>query len=274
MKRSVVVTGAGRGIGRAIVERLIADGWVVVGIEWDAATAAEVETLPGIGASIAGDAADRDVLADAAARATALAPLGGWVSNAAVIRMGTLHAPVPAEVDETIRVNLMGPFWGASQAVRTFLDQGTPGSIVTISSIHARAAFNGFAAYDVAKGGVSALTRYLASEYGPFGIRANAIEPGGIRTVMNATAVAAAPDPARAAREMAAIHPLGRMGEPAEIAAVCAFLLSDDASFVSGESIAVDGGSTARCWPYGPAPDLADRLPADHPARLSPLDPG
>ena len=120
--------------------------------------------------------------------------------------MGTLHDPVPAEVDETIRVNLMGPFWGASQAVRTFLAQGTPGSIVTISSIHARAAFNGFAAYDVAKGGVSALTRYLASEYGPFGIRANAIEPGGIRTAMNAAAIAAAPDPAHAAREMAALH--------------------------------------------------------------------
>ena len=273
MRRSVVVTGAGRGIGRAIAERLIRDGWAVVALEWDAALCAELRALPGIGDVLAGDASDRAVLAESADRATALAPLGGWVSNAAVIRMGTLHDPVPAEVDETIRVNLMGPFWGASQAVRTFLAQGTPGSIVTISSIHARAAFNGFAAYDVAKGGVSALTRYLASEYGPFGIRANAIEPGGIRTAMNAAAIAAAPDPAHAAREMAALHPLGRLGEPAEIAAVAAFLLSDEASFVSGESIAVDGASTARCWPYAPAPDLIGRLPAGHPARFSPLEP-
>ena len=273
MTRSVVVTGAGRGIGRAIAERLVTDGWVVVGLEWDPATAADLAAHPGIAEVLTGDAADRDVLAEAAARATAHAPLGGWVSNAAVIRFGNLHDPVPAEVDETIRVNLMGPFWGASQAVRTFLDQRSPGSIVTISSIHARAAFNGYAAYDVAKGGVSALTRYLASEYGPFGIRANAIEPGGIRTAMNAAAIAASPDPAHAAREMAAIHPLGRMGEPREIAAVAAFLLSDEASFVSGESIAVDGASTTRCWPYAPAADLLDRLPADHPARHSPVDP-
>lgn len=267
MSRSVVVTGAGRGIGRAIAERLVADGWAVVAIEWDPALAADLRAVPGIGPVVTGDAADRALLADAAARATALAPLGGWVSNAAVIRMGTLHDPVAADVDETIRVNLMGPFWGASQAVRTFLAQGSPGSIVTISSIHARAAFNGFAAYDVAKGGVSALTRYLASEYGPFGIRANAIEPGAIRTEMNAHAIAAAPDPAQAAREMAALAPLGRIGAPAEIAAVCAFLLSDEASFVSGESIAVDGAATARCWPHEPAPDLLERLPAGHPAR-------
>jgi glucose 1-dehydrogenase len=267
MSRSVVVTGAGRGIGRAIVERLIGDGWAVVGIEWDPAGAAAVAALPGIAGSIAGDASDRAVLEEATAGATRHAPLGGWVSNAAVIRMGTIHDPVPAEVDETIRVNLMGPFWGASQAVRTFLDQRSPGSIVTISSIHARAAFNGYAAYDVAKGGVSALTRYLASEYGPFGIRANAIEPGAIRTEMNATAIAASPDPVRAAREMAALAPMGRVGAPREIAAVCAFLLSDDASFVSGESIAVDGAASARCWPYPPAEDLIDRLPDDHPAR-------
>lgn len=265
--RSVVVTGAGRGIGRAIAERLAADGWAVVGVEWDAVSAAELRAVPGVVDVLAADASDRAVLAEAAARATAHAPLGGWVSNAAVIRLGNLHDPVPAEVEETIRVNLMGPYWGASQAVRTFLDQRSPGAIVTISSIHARSAFSGFAAYDVAKGGISALTRYLAVEYGPFGIRANAIEPGGIRTAMNAAAIAGAPDPVRSARDNAALHPLGRMGEPREIAAVTAFLLSDEASFVSGESIAVDGASTARCWPWDPAPDLADHLPEGYPTR-------
>jgi NAD(P)-dependent dehydrogenase (short-subunit alcohol dehydrogenase family) len=254
--RSVVVTGCGMGLGRAILERLTADGWVTVGIEWDADRAADARALPGVGDVIAGDAADRAVLARTSARARELAPLGGWVNNAAIGRMGTLHAPVPTDVDETIRVNLMGPYWGCSEAVRAFLDQGSPGAIVNISSIHARAAFNGFAAYDVAKGGISALTRYVAVEYGPAGIRCNAIEPGAIRTAMNQSVIDRSPDPGKAAHEMAALHPLGRMGEPPEIGAVAAFLLSDDASFLSGECIAVDGAATARCYPYDPDPAI------------------
>lgn len=257
MERSVVITGCGTGLGRAILERLAADGWAVVGIEWDAERAADARGVAGVADVLHGDAADREVLARASARATAVAPLTGWVNNAAIARMGTLHAPVPEEVDETIRVNLMGAYWGCSEAVRTFLAQGTPGAIVNISSIHARAAFNGFAAYDVAKGGVNALTRYVAVEYGPAAIRCNAIEPGAIRTPMNQSVIDRSPDPAKAAWEMAALHPLGRMGEPREIGAVTAFLLSDEASFLSGECIAVDGAASARCFPYDPDPAVA-----------------
>ena len=253
---SVVVTGCGTGLGRAIFERLAADGWVTVGIEWDAERAADARGVPGAVDVLVGDAADRDVLAGAAARAQALAPLGGWVNNAAIARMGNLHDPVVADVDETIRVNLMGAYWGCSEAVRAFLAQRTPGAIVNISSIHARAAFNGFAAYDVAKGGVNALTRYVAVEYGPAGIRCNAIEPGAFRTAMNQSVIDRSPDPAKAEWEMSALHPLGRMGEPREIGAVAAFLLSDEASFLSGECIAVDGAATARCYPYDPDPTI------------------
>lgn len=257
MERSVVITGCGTGLGRAILERLAADGWRVVGIEWDAERAADARGVAGVADVLHGDAADRAVLARASARATAVAPLAGWVNNAAIARMGTLHDPVPDEVDETIRVNLMGAYWGCSEAVRTFLVQGTPGAIVNISSIHARAAFNGFAAYDVAKGGVNALTRYVAVEYGPAAIRCNAIEPGAIRTPMNQSVIDRSPDPAKAAWEMAALHPLGRMGEPREIGAVAAFLLSEEASFLSGECIAVDGAASARCFPYDPDPAVA-----------------
>ena len=174
--------------------------------------------MPGAGDVLLGDAADRDLLAQAAGRATGLAPLGGWVNNAAVVRMGTLHHPRPEEVDETIRVNLMGAYWGAAEAVQTYLRQRTPGAIVNISSIHARAAFSGFAAYDVAKGGVNALTRYIAVEYGPAGIRANAIEPGAIRTSMNQSVIDASPEfrgvPRMTWRRST---PWGRMGEPREI---------------------------------------------------------
>lgn len=256
MARSVVVTGCGTGLGRAIFERLVGDGWAVVGIEWDAERAADARGVRGSGDVLVGDAADRAVLSAAADRAARLAPLGGWVNNAAIVRMGTLHDPVPAEVDETIRVNLMGAYWGCSEAVRRFLAQRSPGAIVNISSIHARAAFNGFAAYDVAKGGVNALTRYVAVEYGPAGIRCNAIEPGAFRTPMNQSVIDRAPDPARAERDMAMLHPLGRMGEPHEIGTVAGFLLSDAASFLSGECIAVDGAATARCYPYDPDPTI------------------
>ena len=96
----------------------------------------------------------------------------------------------------------------------------------------------------------------IAVEYGPVGIRANSIEPGAIRTPLMQRVIDAATDPVRSEYDMAALHPLRRVGEPHEIAAVAAFLLSSDASFLTGECIAVDGGATARCYPYDPAPDL------------------
>lgn len=257
MSNSVVVTGCGAGIGRAIFERMIADGWAVVGLERDEKLARDAARAgSGRVDVLVGDASERTDLSRAAARAGELAPLGGWVNNAAVAVSGNLHDPVEAEVDAVIRLNLMGYYWGASEAIRRFIDQRSLGAILNISSIHARSAFNGWAAYDTAKGGVNALTRYIAVEYGSVGIRANAIEPGAIRTPLMQRVIDESPDRERAEYDMAALHPLGRVGEPDEIAAVAAFLLSSEASFLTGECIAVDGGATARCYPYAPAPDL------------------
>ena len=106
------------------------------------------------------------------------------------------------------------------------------------------------AAYDISKAGVDALTRYVAVEYGPVGIRANAIAPGGVRTPLYERFVAESADPERADSESAYAHPLRRIAQPREIAAVASFLVSDEASFVSGQSIAVDGGLTARCMDF------------------------
>ncbi len=257
MSQSVVVTGCGTGIGRAVFDRLIADGWAVVGLERDEKLAQDAaQAGSGQVDVLVGDAASRTELARAAARALELAPLGGWVNNAAMAVAGTLHDPVEAEVDALIRLNLMGYYWGASEAIRRFVDQRSPGAIVNISSIHGRSAFPGWAAYDTAKGGVNALTRYIAVEYGPVGIRANAIEPGAIRTPLMQRVIDAAADPVQSEYEMSALHPLRRVGEPREIAAVAAFLLSSEASFLTGECIAVDGGATARCYPYAQSPDL------------------
>ena len=167
-----------------------------------------------------------------------------------------MHEPNLEEVDRLFDVNLFAVYWGCSTAVRSFIADKISGSIVNISSIHGRSAFNGWAAYDAAKGGVDALTRYLCVEYGPLGIRANAIAPGAIRTEMLVKVISESNDPVKAEIDMAMIHPLERLGEPHEIAEVTAFLLSDKASFITGQSIAVDGGATARCYRYDSSEDI------------------
>lgn len=255
--RSVVVTGAGAGIGLAIAQRLDHDGYYVVGIERDAATAASAGAFFSSGGQVlAGDVTDRGVLAKARAAAEAAGDLVGWVNNAGIALSGNLHNPVERDVDSVFAVNLLGVYWGCAEAIQSFIATGIAGSIVNISSIHGRAAFNGWAAYDTAKGGVDSLTRYISVEYGPLGIRANSVAPGAIRTDLVTRVIAEAEDPVRAEQEMSEIHPMERLGEPAEIAAVVAFLLSDEASFVSGESIAVDGAATARAFRYEPSAEI------------------
>jgi NAD(P)-dependent dehydrogenase (short-subunit alcohol dehydrogenase family) len=251
MTSSVVVTGSGKGIGRAIALRLAEDGYYVVGLEVDEASAREVsEQLADRGEVHVGDAAEREDLEQAAALAVQGAPLGAWVNNAGLAISGTLHSPDATEVERLFAVNLMGYFWGSSVAIRHFLAQRSPGAIVNISSIHSRAAFPGWAAYDTAKGGIDALTRYIAVEYGLAGIRANAISPGAIRTPLMQGVLDESPDPEAAERDFGALHPLARLGEPEEIASAAAFLLSKEASFITGENIAVDGGATARCYAF------------------------
>ena len=244
-----VVTGCGSGIGRSIFDTLLANGWSVVGIELaeEAAKLAAEHAGPH-GAVIVGDVADRTMLQEAADRASSFGTLLGWVNNAALALSGNLHEPNVAEVERVFSVNLMAYFWGCSVAIRSFLASGVPGRIVNVSSIHSTHAFAGWAAYDAAKGGIDALTRYAAVEYGPANIRVNAVAPGAIRTALLQQVIDDADDPVGFAQEMASLHPLNRLGETTEIASAVAYLLSDDSSFVSGQVLAVDGASTARCY--------------------------
>jgi NAD(P)-dependent dehydrogenase (short-subunit alcohol dehydrogenase family) len=252
-EKSVVVTGCGSGIGRAIALRLASDGWSVVGIELNEEGArSAAEELGRNHHVVSGDASERSVLATARKQAEDLAPLKGWVNNVGIALMGNLHEPNEPEVEKIMKVNLMSHFWGSSEAITTWVRQRKTGAIVNVSSVHGRSAFNMWAAYDVAKAGIDALTRYIAVEYGPVGIRANAVAPGAIRTPLVSQVIRESPDPVVAEREMSIQHPLERIGEPEEVAAAAAWLLSDEASFVTGQSLAVDGGLTSRCYRYNP----------------------
>lgn len=256
-RRSVVVTGAGAGIGFAIAKRLDADGYYVVGIERDPhAAVAATRSFTSGGKVLEGDVTSRTSLGAARAEAESVGQLVGWVNNAGIALSGNLHRPVEDEVERVFAVNLQGVYWGCAEAVQSFISSRTEGAIVNMSSIHGRVAFTDWAAYDTAKGGVDALTRYIAVEYGPLGIRANAIAPGAIRTDMVARVINESEDPVRAEREMSELHPMERLGEPTEIASVAAFLLSQDSSFLSGQSIAVDGGATARAFRYEPSEEI------------------
>ena len=241
--RSAVVTGSGKGIGRAIAERLTADGWLVVGLERSAGSG----TLEaGICAAVVlGDSRDREAHTAAAERARGLAPLGGWVNNAGITRKTPLHRLDEAEVRELIEINGFGYLWGATAAVAAFTAQRSGGAIVNIGSVHGRAAFADHAAYEFTKGGIDALSRSLAVSYGPLGIRANTVAPGGVRTPHLDAQIANASDPEAEERGLAEGPPMRRIARAEEVAALTAFLLGDEAPYVSGQSIAVDGAWTA-----------------------------
>ncbi|MFR9777312.1 SDR family NAD(P)-dependent oxidoreductase [Micromonospora sp. MS34] len=244
-----MVTGGGRGVGRAIAERLAADGGTVVVIEPDPAALTWLADHPAADRlrPVTGDASDEAVTARAADLAEAVAPLSGWVNNAAVFQDASLHTAPAAEVCALIDRNLRPAVVGAATAVRRFRAAGTGGAIVNVSSHQARRAVPGALPYATAKAAVEGLIRALAVEYGRQGIRANAVALGSVHTERHAAFLAGlAPEEAdRVGAELARLHPVGRIGHAGKVADVVAFLLSAQAAFVNGVTLPVDGGRAA-----------------------------
>ncbi|WP_433375325.1 SDR family NAD(P)-dependent oxidoreductase [Actinoplanes sp. CA-142083] len=248
MTASYVVTGGGRGIGRAIVERLAGADNIVAIVERDPEALKWIDDHPAEGRllPIIGDASDEAVAARAADEAAAAAPLRGWVNNAAIFRDAWLHERPAREVLALVGLNLDPVVVGCAAAIQHFL-RGDGGAIVNVSSHQAQRAVRGAFAYATAKAAIEGVTRALAVDYGPSGVRVNAVALGSISTERSDAYVAAlgGEERERFDREIGLLQPLGRMGKPGEVAEVVAFLLSGQAAFVNGAIIPVDGGRSA-----------------------------
>jgi NAD(P)-dependent dehydrogenase (short-subunit alcohol dehydrogenase family) len=247
MSQAAIVTGGTRGIGRATVARLLADGLRVCfcGRDAEAGRAAEAELGEGaffVAADVAREA-DVRALVDACVRRFG-APVV-LVNNAGVNATYDAQELTEAQWDAFFAVDLKAAWLCAKHALPHMVAAGA-GAIVNVSSIHAVVTRPGFFPYAAAKAGLAGLTRSLALDYGPHGVRVNCVCPGFTDTRLVREAMALSDDEAAAERAMVAGVALGRIADPAEVAGAIAFLASRDAGYVTGATLMVDGGLTAR----------------------------
>lgn len=240
----VIVTGAASGIGRASAQHFAEIGALVVGADINAEGLSTLE-----GASIRTVAADLTKVEDCARVAAFAAGLGevrGLFNCAGLELHGSVVEMAEADWDRVIGINLKAIFLLSKHVVPLIAAAGG-GAVLNMSSIHAQATSAGVAAYAATKGAVVSMTRVMALDHGKQGVRVNAIGPGAIDTpLMRGNAASFRPDdPEGQIAEWAAEHALDRLGQPLEIAKAAAFLLSEDASFITGSFHLVDGGMLA-----------------------------
>ena len=239
-----VITGAARGIGQACAARLLAEGCKLVIADIDgpqlAATLADLKkTSPNVFAVHADVSRRADV--DTAVR-TAVEHFGRldiMINNAGIALNNDFLSVTEEDFDRVLGINLKGAFFGVQSAARQMIAQGDGGVIINMSSINALLANPSIATYAISKGGMNQLTTTAAVALAPHRIRVVGIGPGTILTEMVASAIMTSED---ARRSVLSRTPMGRCGNPREIASVAAFLASEDASYITGQTIYPDGG--------------------------------
>ena len=241
--RVFIVTGGSQGIGEACARRLAVDG-ARVSI-WDVADTrgeALAQALRAEGADVRYQHCDvtRKAEVDAALAATqaAFGSIDGLINNAGIFKASDFLAITESDWDAVLAVNLKGSFLVGQAVARVLAAQGR-GAIVNMSSVNATLTIPTIASYNVSKGGINQLTRVMALSLADRGVRVNAVAPGTIATELAAQAVLTSEE---ARQKIMSRTPMKRLGEPREIADVCAWLLSDASSYVTGEIVVVDGG--------------------------------
>lgn len=245
--KRVLVTGASSGIGRAIANRFAAEGAAVAVGGRDAArtrrTLDEILESGGEACEALGDVSSEDgARAVVEGAATALGGLDAVVNNAGIdaTEWYPVHEWDVAEWDRILATNLRGPFLVSRFAIPHLLAAGG-GSLVHVSSVCAVTVWAGDCAYDVSKAGLNMLSDHISVEYGPQGIRSNTLMPGVIRTELHESVMEAMDDGRAFERELLGRHPIGRFGSVEEVADAAVMLCADEARFMTGANILIDG---------------------------------